>query len=52
LPASIDRPGWLDSVLVLNRRLAWLPSVQNNSAELLHVYEESIQGEADLVRTA
>ena len=28
------------------------PRVQNNSAELFHVYEESIQAKADLVRTA
>ena len=52
LPASPDRPDWLDSAMVLNRRLGWLPSVQNNSAELFHVYEESIQAKADLVRTA
>ena len=38
--------------MVLNRRLGWLPGVQNNSAELFHVYEESIQAKADLVRTA
>ena len=38
--------------MVLNRRLGWLPSVQNNSAELFHDYEESIQAKADLVRTA
>ena len=38
--------------MVLNRRLGWLPAVQNNSAELFHVYEESIQAKADLVRTA
>ena len=36
LPASPDRPDWLDSAMVLNRRLGWLPSVQNNSAELFH----------------
>ena len=43
---------WLDSVMVLNRRLGWLPSVQNNTAELFSNYEESIQAKADLVRTA
>jgi cardiolipin synthase len=52
LPASPDRPDWLDSAMVLNRRLAWLPSVQNNSAELYANYEQSIQAMADLVRTA
>ena len=52
LPASPDRPDWLDSAMVLNRRLGWLPGVQNNSAELFHVYEESIQAKADLIRTA
>ena len=26
LPPAPDRPGWLDSVMVLNRRLAWLPA--------------------------
>ena len=52
LPPSPDRPEWLDSAMVLNRRLGWLPGVQNNSAELFHVYEESIQAKADLVRTA
>src|SRR3954449_4594429 len=34
LPASPDRPDWVDSAMVLNRRLAWLPSVQSNSADL------------------
>ena len=38
--------------MVLNRRLGWLPTVQNNSAELFHNYEQSIQAMADLVRTA
>ena len=52
LPASEDRPGWVDSAMVLNRRLGWLPSVQNNSAELFHDYDQSIQAKADLVRTA
>jgi cardiolipin synthase len=52
LPPSPDRPEWLDSAMVLNRRLGWLPGVENNSAELFHVYEESIQAKADLVRTA
>lgn len=52
LPASTDRPEWLDSAMVLNRRLAWLPSLQNNSAELYSNYEQSIQAKADLVRTA
>ena len=52
LPPSPDRPSWLDSVMVLNRRLGWLPSVQNNKAELFSTYEESIQAKADLVRTA
>jgi cardiolipin synthase A/B len=52
LPPSPERPSWLDSAMVLNRRLGWLPSVQNNSAELYHDYEQSIQAMADLVRTA
>ena len=52
LPASEDRPGWVDSAMVLNRRLGWLPSVQNNSGELFHDYDQSIQAKADLVRTA
>jgi cardiolipin synthase A/B len=52
LPVSPDRPDWLDSAMVLNRRLGWLPSVQNNSAELYANYEQSIQAMADLVRTA
>src|SRR5918993_4485801 len=52
LPASKDRPSWVDSAMVLNRRLGWLPSVQNNSAQLFHDYDESIQAKADLVRTA
>src|SRR3954454_7126592 len=52
LPPSPDRPGWLDPVMVLNRRLGWMPGLSNNSAELFHVYEESIQAKADLVRTA
>jgi len=52
LPASPDRPSWLDSVMVLNRRLGWLPSTQNNTAVLYSGYEESIQAKADLVRTA
>jgi cardiolipin synthase A/B len=52
LPPSPDRPDWLDSVMVLNRRLGWLPSVQNNSADLFSNYDESIQEMADLVRTA
>ena len=52
LPPAPDRPGWLDSVMVLNRHLAWLPASQNNTAELFPNYEESIQAKADLVRTA
>ena len=52
LPPSPDRPDWLDSVMVLNRHLGWMPSVQNNTAELFSNYEESIQAKADLVRTA
>ncbi|MET0693394.1 MAG: cardiolipin synthase [Propionibacteriaceae bacterium] len=52
LPASPDRPEWLDSTMVLNRRLGWLPSVQNNSAELYHDYEQSIHEMAVLVDTA
>src|SRR6187200_3150094 len=31
LPPAPDRPEWRDSVMVLNRRLGWLPGVQNNS---------------------
>src|SRR4051794_40188503 len=49
LPASPERPAWLDSAMILNRRLGWLPSVQNHLAELFHVYEESIRAKADLV---
>jgi cardiolipin synthase len=52
LPASPERPDWLDSVMVLNRRLGWLPSTQNNTAELFSNYEQSIQAKAELVRTA
>jgi cardiolipin synthase len=52
LPASAERPGWLDSVMVLNRRLGWLPGVEHNSAVLFSDYEESIRAKADLVRTA
>ena len=52
LAPSADRPAWIDSAMVLNRRLGWLPSMTNNSAELFHVYEESIQAKADLVLTA
>ena len=52
LPPSEDRPGWVDSAMVLNRRLGWMPSVQNNSAELFHDYDQSIKAKADLVRTA
>jgi cardiolipin synthase len=52
LPASPERPDWLDPVMVLNRQLAWMPAVQNNSAELFSDYEESIQAKADLIRTA
>jgi cardiolipin synthase A/B len=52
LPPSPDRPDWLDSVMVLNRGLGWMPSVQNNTAVLFSNYEESIQAKADLVRTA
>ena len=32
--------------MVLNRRLGWLPGVQNNTAELFANYEESIQAKA------
>jgi cardiolipin synthase A/B len=28
LPASPERPEWLDSAMALNRRLGWLPSTQ------------------------
>jgi cardiolipin synthase A/B len=52
LPALPDRTSWLSSVVVLNRRLGWLPAVQNNTAELFSNYEESIQAKAELVRTA
>src|SRR6476620_8269447 len=52
LPASPDRPGWLDTAMTLNRNLAWLPSMQGNRAELFSVYADSIQAKADLVRTA
>ncbi|HEU4547993.1 MAG TPA: cardiolipin synthase A, partial [Microlunatus sp.] len=52
VPASPERTGWLDSAMVLNRRLGWLPSTQNNTAVLFGDYEESIRAKADLVRTA
>jgi len=52
LPASPDRPGFLDSAMALNRNLGWLPSTQNNTAVLFGDYQESIQAKADLVRTA
>lgn len=52
LPASPDRPGWLDTAMTLNRNLAWLPSMPNNRAELFGDYEGSIRAKAALVRTA
>lgn len=52
LPASAERPSWLDTAMTLNRHLAWLPSMEHNRAELFSNYEESIQAKADLVRTA
>lgn len=52
LPASPERPDWLDPVMVLNRRLGWLPSTENNKAVLFSDYQQSIQAKADLVRTA
>ena len=52
LPPASDRPGWLDTAMTLNRHLGWLPSIQENKAELFSSYEESIQAKADLVRTA
>jgi cardiolipin synthase len=52
LPPAADRADWLDPVMVLNRRLGWMPATQNNRAELFSDYEQSIQAKADLVRTA
>jgi cardiolipin synthase len=52
LPPSPDRPAWLDPVMVLNRRLGWMPSMENNTAELFPDYQESIQAQADLIDTA
>ena len=52
LPPSPDRPTWLNSVVVLNRRLGWLPAVSNNKAELFADYQESINAKAELVGTA
>jgi cardiolipin synthase len=52
LAPSPDRPRWLDPVYALNRRLAWLPAEQNNTAVLYSNYEGSIRAKAALVRTA
>lgn len=52
LPPTAERPEWLDSAMVLNRRLGWLPAVQNNHAALYADYDASIRAMADLVRTA
>jgi cardiolipin synthase len=42
----------LNTLVVLNRRLGWLPSVGGNKAELLGDYDETIAAMAREVRTA
>jgi cardiolipin synthase A/B len=42
----------LDTLVVLNRRLGWLPAVGGNEADLLSDYDESIAAMAGEVRTA
>ena len=42
----------LNTLVVLNRRLGWLPAVGGNKAELFSDYEESITVMAGEVRTA
>ena len=42
----------LNTLVVLNRRLGWLPSVDGNKADLLSDYEESIAAMAREIRTA
>jgi hypothetical protein len=42
----------LNTLVVLNRRLGWLPSVGGNEADLLSDYEESIAAMAGEIRTA
>ncbi len=42
----------LNTVVVLNRRLGWLPSVGGNKADLFSDYGESIAAMAREVRTA
>jgi cardiolipin synthase len=42
----------LNTLVVLNRRLGWLPSVGGNKADLFSDYEEAIAAMAREVRTA
>jgi cardiolipin synthase A/B len=42
----------LDTLVVLNRRLGWLPAVGGNEADLLSDYDESVAAMAGEVRTA
>ena len=42
----------LNTLVVLNRRLGWLPSVGGNKADLLSDYDEAIAAMASEVRTA
>jgi cardiolipin synthase A/B len=42
----------LNTLVVLNRRLGWLPAVGGNEADLLSDYDESIAAMAGEVRTA
>jgi cardiolipin synthase A/B len=42
----------LNTLVVLNRRLGWLPSVGGNKADLFSDYNESIAAMAPEVRTA
>jgi cardiolipin synthase A/B len=42
----------LNTLVILNRRLGWLPAVGGNEADLLSDYDESIAAMAREVRTA
>ena len=42
----------LNTLVVLNRRLGWLPAVDGNKADLFSDYDESIAAMAREVRTA
>jgi phosphatidylserine/phosphatidylglycerophosphate/cardiolipin synthase-like enzyme len=42
----------LNTLVILNRRLGWLPSVGGNKAALFSDYDEAIAAMADAVRAA